>query len=434
MEIFFIAAGGAVAGAGVMYILLMKNILLLRQENSVLAERVSNSSEKARELSDRLDQIVHQNSDLNSQNMRLLTEQDHLNEQLASKTREMIQIQEKLQKDFENLSGKILERNSEKFSNQNRQLLTDLLNPLKEKMEKYEARILRNQQQNHELGAAMREQLLSFKDIGLQMSQEATNLARALKGNNKQQGNWGEIILERVLEASGLQREREYILQASRMDLKDDSGKRQQPDVIIMLPENKHLVIDAKVPLVAYEAFCNEEDETERLICLQQHLESVRSHIRNLSGKRYHLSEKLITPEFVLLFIPVEPSFMLALQHDPNLFNLGWEKRIVLVSPTTLLATLRTVASIWKYEKQNTNAVEIARIGGLLYDQFVGFTEEMEKVGRSIDSSQKAFDGAMHKLRDSRQSLVSRANRLHKLGVKAAKDLKPGNADPENEI
>jgi DNA recombination protein RmuC len=257
-------------------------------------------------------------------------------------------------------------------------------------------------------------------DLNKQISEDANNLANALKGENKTQGNWGELILEKVLERSGLVKDQEYRLQFS---TNNDEGKRIQPDAVIMLPDNKHIVVDSKVSLVAYEAFVNSSDEEERLKLVKEHIISVRTHIKSLSEKNYQSSADFNTPDFVLLFIPIESSFSIAVQADQELFNFAWDKKIVIVSPSTLLATLRTIASVWKQERQTKNAIEIAKQSGALYDKFVGFIEDMDKIGKSIEVSRATYENAINKLHKGSGNLVKRAQDIEKLGAKTTKQI-----------
>lgn len=252
------------------------------------------------------------------------------------------------------------------------------------------------------------------------MSVETQNLTRALKGDNKKQGNWGEMILERVLERSGLLKDQEYRIQASMLST---DGSRFQPDVIIDLPDNKHLIIDSKVSLIAYSRLVECEEEGDKDLYLKQHLSSLRTHISDLSGKNYSDLYKINSPDFVMLFIPIESCFSVAVQKDAELFNYAWDKRVVIVSPSTLLATLRTIASIWKQERQNRNVMEIARLSGEMYDKFVGFAGDMESIGRSIKLSNDAYDKALNKLSTGRGNLAVTAEKIKNLGAKAGKQI-----------
>jgi DNA recombination protein RmuC len=252
------------------------------------------------------------------------------------------------------------------------------------------------------------------------ISTEASNLTKALKGDNKKQGNWGEVILEKVLERSGLVRDREYRVQAS---LNNPDGSRLQPDVIIDLPDDKHLIIDSKVSLIAYERLVNCETEEERKLYSKAHVESLRNHVHGLSSKSYHDLYQVDSPDFVLLFVPIESSFSFAVQLDADLFSDAWDKRVVIVSPSTLLATLRTIASIWKQERQNRNVLEIARLSGAMYDKFVGFMADMESIGKNINQTQSVYNSAFNKLVEGNGNLTRTAEKIKGLGAKANKQL-----------
>jgi DNA recombination protein RmuC len=292
--------------------------------------------------------------------------------------------------EFENMANKILEEKSNRFTEQNKSNLDVILNPLKEKIKSFEEKV------------------------------ESTYKAESAERITLKQGNWGELILEKVLERSGLVKDQEYRLQFS---TSNDEGKRIQPDAVIMLPDNKHVIVDSKVSLVAYEAFCSAATDEDRDRCMKDHLLSVRNHVRQLSEKNYQSSLDFNTPDFVLLFIPIESSFSVAVQADQELFGFAWDKKIVIVSPSTLLATLRTIASIWKQERQTRNAIEIAKQSGALYDKFVGFIEDMEKMGKNIDASKSAYESAMNKLHKGSGNLVKRAQDIEKLGAKTTKQL-----------
>jgi DNA recombination protein RmuC len=262
--------------------------------------------------------------------------------------------------------------------------------------------------------------ITQLMELNKQISDEAHNLTKALKGDSKKQGNWGEVILERVLERSGLVKDQEYRIQAS---MQTTDGSRYQPDVIIDLPDEKHLVIDSKVSLVAYERLVNCDIEEERKIYARAHIESLKNHINSLSSKRYHDLYQITSPDFVLLFVPIESSFSIAVQLDGELFNYAWDKRVVIVSPSTLLATLRTIASMWKQERQNRNVLEIARLSGEMYDKFVGFIADMEGIGKNIKLTQDNYEKALSKLSTGRGNLTVTAEKIKKLGAKADKQI-----------
>lgn len=333
---------------------------------------------------------------------------------------ELENVHKKYSTEFEVIANKILEEKSVKFTEQNKTNMDIILNPLKDNIKRFEEQVQKSYKTESDERITLKTEIKNLVDLNKQISEEANNLTKALKGENKTQGNWGELILEKVLERSGLVKDEEYRLQYS---TNNDEGKRIQPDAVIMLPDNKHIIVDAKVSLTAYEALVNSISDEERLSLTKDHLLSVRNHVKSLSEKNYPTSSDFNTPDFVLLFIPIESSFSVAVQADQELFNFAWDKKIVIVSPSTLLATLRTIASVWKQERQTKNAIEIAKQSGALYDKFVGFVEDMDKIGKSIDASNTAYENAINKLHKGSGNLVKRAQDIEKLGAKTSKQI-----------
>jgi len=325
------------------------------------------------------------------------------------------ELQQKFTLEFSNIANKLLDEKSAKFTAQNQSNLDQILNPLKANIKSFEEKV----EKVYQTEAAERSQLkgviFQLMDQSKQIQTDANNLTKALKGDNKKQGTWGEIILERVLETSGLVKDREYSIQKS---LNSAEGARLQPDVIVNLPDEKNLIVDAKISLVAYERMVSAEEEEEKLAYLKQHLLSIKNHIDGLSAKNYQHLYAINSPDFVLLFLPIEASFSVTVQADTELFNYAWNKKVVLVSPTTLLATLRTIASIWKVDRQNKNVFEIAEEAGALYDKFVGFLNDMEKIGKHIEQTQKAHDDAFKKLQYGSGNLIGKVEKIKKLGAK----------------
>jgi DNA recombination protein RmuC len=368
------------------------------------------------ELVDQRSQLAEANKALESARAYYRSQQEKIQEQKI----EVEQIRKDFQLEFQNVANKLLDEKSQKFVETNRTNLDILLNPLKENIKAFEDKV----DKVYNMEAAERNTLkgviTQLMDLNRLISTEASNLTKALKGDNKKQGNWGEVILERVLERSGLVKDREYRLQAS---LVTSDGSRLQPDAIIDLPDDKHLVIDSKVSLVAYERLVNAETEEERKLYSRAHVESIRAHVNNLSSKNYHDLYQINSPDFVLLFVPIESSFSFAVQIDAELFSDAWDKQVVIVSPSTLLATLRTIASIWKQERQNRNVLEIARLSGVMYDKFVGFVGDMEGIGKNIKLSQTAYDSALNKLTEGNGNLTITADKIKKLGAKANKQI-----------
>jgi DNA recombination protein RmuC len=295
-----------------------------------------------------------------------------------------------------------------------------ILNPLQEKIQLFEKKVEDTHKESIDYHAALRQQILGLREMNDKMSKETVNLTKALKGDSKMQGNWGELVLERVLEKSGLEKGREYEVQQS---FTTEEGNRVMPDVIINLPDGKKMVVDSKVSLTAYERFVNEEDDDLKAGILKEHVTSVKRHVDQLSDKNYQDIYQMESPDFVLLFIPIEPAFALALNEDNTLYNKAFEKNIVIVTPSTLLATLRTIDSMWANQKQQENAMEIARQAGALYDKFEGFVSDLIKIGKKMDEAKSEYGNAMNKLVEGKGNLVRSAEKLRKMGAKAKKAL-----------
>lgn len=348
---------------------------------------------------------------------------DNLLERNKEQKQELTEVQEKFTKEFELLANKILEEKTNKFTEQNKENMKTILNPLQEKIQLFEKKVEDTHKESIDYHAALRQQILGLKEMNEQMSKETINLTKALKGDSKMQGNWGELVLERVLEKSGLEKGREYEVQQS---FTTEDGNRIQPDVIINLPDGKKMVIDSKVSLTAYERFVNEDDDTLKANFLKEHVSSIKSHVEQLGDKNYQDIYHMESPDFVLLFIPIEPAFAIALQEENTLYNKAFEKNIVIVTPSTLLATLRTIDSMWTNQKQQENAIEIARQAGALYDKFEGFVQDLIKIGKKMDEAKSEYGSAMNKLVEGKGNLVTSVEKLKKMGAKAKKSL------PEN--
>jgi DNA recombination protein RmuC len=343
----------------------------------------------------------------------------NLQEKLNTQKEDIQKLQEKFSIEFKNLANEILEEKSKKFTDQNKVNLGEILNPLKERILEFEKKVEATNKESIDRNAALKQELKTLSDLNLKITRDAENLTKALKGESKTQGNWGEFILESILEKSGLVKGREYQVQES---FTSTEG-RLQPDVIINLPEDKNIIIDAKLSLVAYERYMSAENETEIQKYLKEHIASVRKHVKDLSSKNYQQLYNVSGLDFVLLFMPVEPAFGLAIQYDDQLFMEAYEKNIVIVSPSTLIATLRTIASIWRQEYQNRNAIEIARQSGSLYDKFKSFTDDLIKVGDGIKTTRKNYELAMTKLTEGKDNLIRKTERLKELGAKASKAI-----------
>ncbi|MDI9311806.1 MAG: DNA recombination protein RmuC [Limnohabitans sp.] len=345
---------------------------------------------------------------------------DNLLERNKEQKQEVEQLQEKFTKEFENLANKILEEKSTKFTEQNKENIKNLLSPLQDKILNFEKKVEDTHKESIDYHAALRQQILGLREMNAQMSKETLNLTKALKGDSKMQGNWGELVLERVLEKSGLEKGREYEVQQS---FTNDEGQRLQPDVVINLPDGKKMIVDSKVTLTAYERYVNEEDDNLKVQFLKEHVASLKRHVDQLGEKNYQDLYKIESPDFVLLFIPIEPAFALALQEDATLYNKAFERNIVIVTPSTLLATLRTIDSMWTNQKQQENAYEIARQAGALYDKFEGFVSDLIKIGKRMDEAKSEYSQAMNKLVEGKGNLVTSVEKLKKMGAKAKKSL-----------
>jgi DNA recombination protein RmuC len=392
----------------------------LEKDKALFEDRNQSLQKEREELLQQIQLLRTENSIQNQQQARAEADFGNLQEKLESQKKEMENLQQKFTTEFENIAAKILKQNTVDFSVSNQKNISDLLSPLKEKIQVFEKKVEDTYEKGLKDQTDLKAELKKLHDLNLKISDEANNLTKALKGDVKKQGNWGEMILERILERSGLTEGREYSKQVSVLS---ENGQRFQPDVVIHLPDQKHIVVDSKVSLVAYERLVNADEEKDRSVFVKEHLQSVRNHIKILSEKHYQYSPVFNSPDFVLLFIPIESSFSIAVQEDQELFLYAWDNKVVLVSPSTLLATLRTIASIWQQENQTRNALEIARQSGALYDKFVAFIADMESIGKSIDSTRKTYDQATNKLYMGSGNLVKRAETIRKLGAKTTKEL-----------
>jgi DNA recombination protein RmuC len=344
----------------------------------------------------------------------------HLSEKLAEQKDEIEKIQEKFKEEFRNLANDILEEKTKKFTDQNTTRLNEILNPLSQKIREFEKKIEETYDKETQQRISLKEEVKRLAELNLIVSKEASNLTKALKGETKTQGNWGEVILESILEQSGLVKNREYFIQPS---YTVESGKRLQPDVVVTYPGDRSVVIDSKVSLTAFERFISSETDKEQEQALKEHLVSVRNHIRELADKNYQDILQLQTLDFVMMFLPVEPAYHVAIQEDPGLWNFAYEKRILLISPTNLIAALKMVESMWRQEYQSKNVLEIARQSGALYDKFEGLISDLKDLGKRLDSAQSHYSTAMNKLSEGKGSLVSRVEKIKRLGAKTKKSL-----------
>ncbi|MHA8081773.1 DNA recombination protein RmuC [Aquirufa regiilacus] len=396
-------------GAGATYLLLQNKITLL---NSQLSQLLG--------LQTKADALEQDNKTMFGK----LSQLEGQNETLKATVESQKADEDKLRKMLTDISNESVLRQGRMLSDQQQVKLNDVLTPLKEKLLAFETQVNEGQKNSLHQNTVLLEQIKNLTSLNQTVTQKTEDLTNALKGSNKSQGNWGEMILERVLESSGLKKGMEYETQ---FVTKNQINETIKPDAVIFLPDNKNLIIDSKVSLTAYERYTSAEEGTiEKEQALKEHIESLKSHIKLLSAKDYHTGLDLNSPDFTLLFIPIESGFVATISQDTTLFNYAWERKIVLVSPSTLLATLRTIASVWKTEYQTRNAIEIARQAGDLYDKFVSFTQDMEDVGKHMKRAEDAHAGALNKLSTGKGNLVSRAEKLHKLGIKSTKKLNQG--------
>lgn len=397
-----------------------KSFQELDKQNAILEHQLNDSRQIVVRSEEELKQLRGKINFLSSEKAALTSDHKSLQERMAEHKGELDALQLQMKEQFQNIAADIVFKNSQRIQEEHKDKLNDILIPLRDKIEKFETQVKNTHEERIREHQSMKEQLSQLQTLNKSIGDEARNLVTALKGQTKTQGNWGEMILEKVLERSGLVKGREYHVQSS---MQAEDGRRLQLDVIINLPENRNLVVDSKVSLIAYERYSSAEDPQLREHALKEHILSIRKHIKDLSGKNYQNLNEINTLDFVLLFIPIEPAFALAVEHDAELFNEAFERNIVIVTTSTLLATLRTIASIWRLEYQNKNSVEIARQAGDLYDKFSGLVEDLIGVGAKINSAKDAYDSSMSKLQQGKGNLISRVENLKKLGLKTSKQI-----------
>ncbi len=362
------------------------------------------------------DQIGNLKADVSSRDATI----ENLNLKIEEEGERLLKQQKQLESQFENMANKILEQKSEKFAQQNQKNIDQILKPLGVKIKSFEESIEDKYVKDQESRAGLAKQISMLQIANQKISQDAVNLTNALKGDSKVQGDWGELQLEVLLEKSGLKKELHFRTQNSE---KDEDGNEKRPDCIIDLPDDKNLIIDSKVSLTSYEQYSNAETEEERKQYLKKHIDSIKNHIRDLGSKDYPKLYSINSPDYVLMFVPIEPALITALQEDAEIFNIGLSKNIILVSTSTLMATMRTVSFIWQQENQKKNVLEIARQSGALYEKFCGFVTDLEGVGKAIDTATKKYESAYGKLYDGRGNLVTSVEKIKKLGAKTTKSI-----------
>lgn len=397
----------------------------VRQRNDDIAQlrtQIAEREQRIEQLLQRIEQIQQREAAANNELAAMRSTLAQSERAAEEKLKLLGEAKQQLSHEFQTLAQRIFDEKSERFTKQNRESIEGTLNPLREQLLEFRKRVEDVYDKENKDRASLRTELGHLKELNQRMSVEALNLTRALKGDNKAQGNWGEVVLERVLEESGLRKGHEYETQVA---LIDSEGRRFQPDVVVHLPENKDIVIDSKVSLIHYERYCNADVDTDRDAALKQHIASVRAHVDGLSIKQYENLPGVRSLDFVLIFIPIEAAFLAAFEHDPALFRAAYEKNIIVVSPTTLLATLRTVQTIWRYERQNANAEVIARQAGSLHDQFARVLEALQEVGRHLDKSRTAYELTLDRFSRGKGNMVKRVADMAKLGAKAKRGLPP---------
>ncbi|AWL12253.1 Adenylate cyclase, terminal-differentiation specific [Saliniradius amylolyticus] len=384
------------------------------------AKRVAELKQDAHEWQQKWQQTSQQLGELRTQYESQAARFEEAQQSQEEKLKVLQDSEARLKEQFENLANRIFEQKTEKFSESSKERLSALLNPLKEQIDGFKKQVNDQYVKEGQERASLKTEILSLKELNRQITEDAANLTRALKGDNKQQGNWGEVVLEKILSESGLREGHEYETQGH---YRDDDGKAFKPDVLVHLPNEKQVIIDSKVSLSAYERYFNSDQDTDRVSALKEHVDSLRTHIKQLGRKDYQNLKGVKTLDYILMFVPVEPAFLLAIDEAPDLIKLALDNNIMLVSPTNLLVALRTINNIWQYEYQNQNAQDIAAKAAKLYDKFVGFTQDLEGVGTSLQTVNKRYEQAMNKLSSGRGNLVRQVESFKQMGIQPSKKL-----------
>ena len=402
---------------------IQNELLLLSQQNAQLKQDTQHQKELAASNDELKDLLSNERVMLARAQAQNEAQQNRINALLEAhedKINTMAESEKRLQTQFENLANKIFEEKQNHYTQQTKHNIEAVLAPFKSDLEGFKRQISEQHIREGQERASLKTEILGLKELNQKITAEAAALTNALKGDNKKQGNWGEVVLERILKESGLREGHEFDTQ---VNATSNDGKRYQPDVVVHLPNDKDVIIDSKVSLAAYERYFNCEDDNERSRYLVQHVASIKGHIKGLGNKDYQALKEIKTLDYVLLFIPIEAAFLLAVEEEPDLVTMALNNNIMLVSPTNLLVALRTINNIWQYEYQNRNAQQIAEQGAKLYDKFVGFITEMEKVGKSLDNAHASYQSAMNKLNNGRGNIVRQVEKLRELGVQPNKKL-----------
>lgn len=399
----------------------------LGQDLATRSSELKSSDDRHKELESKYDALTDEFKSLQIKSIELEKnlsgrniEFKTLEESMKKQKEEIEKLNTKFNDEFQKIANQILLNNSSSFNKQTGETLDTILKPLRENLEKFEKKVDSTRIEQAKETSSLKEQISLLEKLNTSMTEEARNLTNALRGDSKTRGNWGEGILEKILDKSGLEKGRDYIVQQS---LTSEDNQRFIPDVIVNLPDNKNLIIDSKVSLVAYDQYCGAETDAQKEKFLKEHLSSLNNHIKELSSKEYSKLRGVNSPDFVLLFIPIEPSFTLAMHNDPGIYNYAFERNILLVTPTTLIGALRVISVIWKQEKQNRNVIEIAKEAGAMLDKFQGFVGDMQEIGSSIKKTEKVYDSALSKLSSGKGNLINRARKIESLGGKGSKAL-----------
>ncbi len=416
MEILFFILGIALGAAGIWFILKNRSA----SDSRIYEEKINSISQQYSELKNQMNEKESALFELHGQLASRTADNKNLEEKLVLQKKEVEQLQERFSIEFKNLANEILEEKTKKFTEQNKTSLDQLLKPLGEKIRDFQKKVEETYDKEAQQRFSLKEEVKRLAELNQQVSKEASNLTRALKGESKTQGNWGEVILESILEKSGLVKDREYFIQQS---YTDQEGKRLQPDVIVSYPGERSIIVDSKVSLTAYEKYTATDDPGLQEKELKNHIQSIKNHIIDLSSKNYQDIYSIHSLDFVMMFLPVEPAYYLAIQQEPELWNFAYDRRILLISPTNLIAALKMVESMWRQEYQSNNAQLIAQKSGDMYDKFVGLVSDLIDVGNKLKTTQKSYEDAMNKLSAGKGNLVKRAEDLKELGLKTKKEI-----------